>query len=61
MRRYPNLCADLSAYSATCAILRDEAFGLAFLEKFQNQLLYATDTLNRYQTFPAGYFYFFQT
>lgn len=56
MRRYSNLCADLSAYSASCAILRDEAFGLAFLEEFQDRLLYATDTLNRYQTFPMGQF-----
>lgn len=56
MERYPNLYADLSAYSATCAILRDEAFGLAFLEKFQDRLFYATDTVNRHQVFPMGKF-----
>lgn len=56
MERYPNLYADLSAYSASCAILRDEAFGLAFLEKFQDRLFYATDTVNRHQTFPMGKF-----
>ena len=54
--RYPNLYADLSAYSASCAILRDEAFGLAFLEKYQDRLFYATDTLNHCQTFPLGKF-----
>lgn len=54
--RYPNLYADLSAYSASCAILRDETFGLAFLERYQDRLFYATDTLNRFQTFPLGRF-----
>lgn len=54
--RHPNLYADLSAYSASCAILRDEAFGLAFLEKYQDRLFYATDTLNHCQTFPLGKF-----
>ena len=53
---YPNLYGDLSAYSASCAILRDEAFGLAFLETYQDRLLYGTDTLNRHQTFPLGKF-----
>lgn len=54
--RYPNLYADLSAYSASCAILRDEAFGLAFLEKYQDRLFYATDTLNSHQIYPLGKF-----
>lgn len=52
----PNLYADLSAFSASCAILRDEAFGLAFLETWQDRLLYGTDTLNRHQVFPLGRF-----
>ena len=56
MEKYPNLYADLSAFSGSCAILRDEAFGLAFLEKYQDRLFYATDTLNKYQTFPLGTF-----
>lgn len=54
--QYPNLYADLSAYSATCAILRDEAFGLRFLETYQDRLFYATDTLNCHQIFPLGKF-----
>lgn len=56
MDRYPNLCGDLSAYSGSMAILRDEEYGLYFLEKFQDRLCYATDTMNRYQVFPLGEF-----
>ena len=54
--RCPNLYGDLSAFSWSCAILRDEAFGLAFLEQYQDRLLFGTDTLNRHQTFPLGQF-----
>lgn len=54
--RYPNLYGDLSAFSGSCAILRDETFGLAFLEQYQDRLLFGTDTLNRHQTFPLGQF-----
>lgn len=56
MRKYPNLYGDLSAYSGSCAILRDEAYGLKFLKEFSNRLLFATDTVNRHQTFPLGKF-----
>ena len=56
MDAYPNLYADLSAYSASCAILRDEAYGLAFLEKYASRLFFATDTTNRYDVFPLGQF-----
>lgn len=55
-RDFPNLYGDLSAYSASCAILRDEEFGLAFLEENQDRLLFGTDTLNKHQTFPLGKF-----
>ena len=51
-----NLYGDLSAYSASCAILRDEEFGLAFLEENQDRLLFGTDTLNKHQIFPLGKF-----
>ena len=34
MRNYKNLYADLSANSGGCAIMRDEKFGLQFLEEF---------------------------
>lgn len=56
MNQYPNLYADLSAYSGSCAILRDEDFGLEFLENYQDRLLYGTDTLNQHQVFPVGNF-----
>ena len=36
--------------------MRDEAFGLAFLEKYQDRLFYATDTVNDKQKFPLGEF-----
>jgi predicted TIM-barrel fold metal-dependent hydrolase len=56
MRKYPNLYGDLSAYSGTCAIMRDETYGLAFVEEFSERLFYATDTVNRHQIFPLGAF-----
>ncbi|MEA4823013.1 MAG: amidohydrolase family protein [Clostridiaceae bacterium] len=43
MRRYPNLCGDLSAGSGSNAIMRDPDFGYAFLEEFQDRLFYGTD------------------
>lgn len=46
LRKYPNLHADLSAGSGFCAIIRDEAFGLTFLEEFQDQLMFGTDTVD---------------
>ena len=46
LRKYPNLYADLSAGSGYCAVTRDEAFGLAFLQEFQDQLLFGTDTVD---------------
>ena len=43
MRRYPNLCGDLSAGSGFGAISRDPEFGYAFLEEFQDRLYFALD------------------
>ncbi len=43
MHRYPNLCGDLSAGSGFNAVSRDPEFGYAFLEEFQDQLLFGTD------------------
>jgi predicted TIM-barrel fold metal-dependent hydrolase len=43
MRKYPNLCGDLSAGSGCNAIMRDPEFGYAFLEEFQDRLFYGTD------------------
>ena len=56
MDAYPNLCADLSAYSGSCAILRDEQYGLRFLDKYQDRLMYGTDTINRLTGFPLAEF-----
>ena len=53
---YPNLYGDLSAFSATCAITRDEEYGLAFLERFQDRLLFATDATNRRNVPPLDQF-----
>ena len=43
MRRYPNLHGDLSAGSGHNAVSRDEAFGVRFLDEFQDRLHFGTD------------------
>ena len=50
MEQYPNLWADLSAGSGYNALARDPAFGLAFLDRFQDKLLFGTDVLRHDQT-----------
>ncbi len=52
--KYPNLYGDLSANSGSRAIMRDEIFGLAFLEKYQDRLFFATDMVNKDMVFPLG-------
>ena len=52
--KYPNLYGDLSANSGSRAIMRDEAFGLAFLEKNADRLFFATDMVNKDMVFPLG-------
>ena len=52
--KYPNLYGDLSANSGSRAIMRDEAFGLAFLEKYADRLFFATDMVNTDMVFPLG-------
>lgn len=52
--RYPNLYADLSAYSGSLAIMRDEDFGAAFLEKYQTRLMFGTDMMNTQMLLPLG-------
>jgi predicted TIM-barrel fold metal-dependent hydrolase len=44
LRCYDNVYADLSARSAFNAITRDPAFGVEFLDEFQDKLFFATDT-----------------
>lgn len=51
---YENLYGDLSANSGGNAILRDADFGIEFLEKFQDKLMYGTDTLNYDLHYPLG-------
>lgn len=43
MRKYPNLCGDLSAGSGYNAVSRDPQFGYEFIEEFQDRLFYGTD------------------
>jgi len=50
MATYPNLWADLSAGSGHNALTRDPAFGLEFLDRFQDKLLFGTDVLRHDQT-----------
>lgn len=52
----PNLYGDLSAFSAYCAITRDPVYGLNFLERFQDRLLFATDMTNRRNVPPLEHF-----
>jgi len=52
--KYPNLYGDLSANSGSRAIMRDPAFGLAFLEKYADRLFFATDMVNSDMVFPLG-------
>ena len=52
--RYPNLYGDLSANSGGCAMMRDEDFGLWFMEKFKERLMFGTDMVNITMKFPLG-------
>jgi predicted TIM-barrel fold metal-dependent hydrolase len=49
---YPNLYGDLSAGSGYTALTRDPAFGLDFLERRQDKLLFGTDVLKPGQALP---------
>ncbi len=49
---YPNLYGDLSAGSGYNALTRDPAFGLDFLERHQDKLLFGTDALRPDQPLP---------
>lgn len=52
--KYPNLYGDLSANSGGRAIMRDEEFGIRFLEEYAHRLFFATDMLNAEQTLPLA-------
>jgi len=47
MRAYDNLWADTSAGSGYNALSRDPAFGLEFLDEFQDRLMFGTDSCRR--------------
>lgn len=47
--KYKNLYADLSAGSGFNAITRDPEFGLGFLKRWKNRLMFATDKLRKVQ------------
>jgi len=49
---YPNLYGDLSARSGYIALTRDPDFGLDFLERLQDKLLFGTDVLYPDQELP---------
>lgn len=52
LEKYPNLYADLSAGSGFNAISRDPESGCAFLEQFQDKLLFGTDICHLNQEVP---------
>ena len=52
--RYPNLYCDLSANSGGQALMRDEAFGLEFIRKYHDRLMFGTDMTHTGMTFPLG-------
>jgi predicted TIM-barrel fold metal-dependent hydrolase len=55
--RYDNLWGDISAGSGHNAISRDPEFGNAFLEQFQDRLLFGTDISSaEYEPPMPGYF-----
>jgi predicted TIM-barrel fold metal-dependent hydrolase len=47
MREYPNLWADTSAGSGNNALTRDPAFGVEFLDEFQDKIMFGTDSCLR--------------
>ena len=47
MRKYANLLADTSATSGFNALTRDAAFGIEFLDEFQDKLIFGTDSCKR--------------
>ncbi|MCM8785214.1 MAG: amidohydrolase family protein, partial [Candidatus Omnitrophica bacterium] len=52
LSNYPNIYADLSAGSAYNALTRDHEYGIEFLNRFYNKLLFATDYLYPEQKLP---------
>ena len=55
-RRYPNLWGDLSAGSGYNALTRDRAYGIKFLNEFQDRLCFGTDICYAEQELPLAGF-----
>ena len=51
-RKYPNLYGDLSAGSASNALMRDPDFTAKFIEEFADRLMYGCDMCTPSPTFP---------
>lgn len=56
LETYPNLYADLSADSGGNALLRDEAYAVEFLHKFQDKLLFGSDIANTSFIYPLAFY-----
>jgi predicted TIM-barrel fold metal-dependent hydrolase len=56
LRRYKNMYGDLSAGSGYTALARDEEFAIAFLEEFQDKLLFGTDICSATMELPLAGF-----
>ncbi len=56
LETYPNLYADLSADSGGNALIRDEAYAIAFLNKFQDKLMFGSDVCNTNFIYPLGFY-----
>ena len=56
MRKYPNLCGDLSAGSGQNALMRDPEFAYQFLEEFQDRLFFGTDICAPSDWFELSFF-----
>lgn len=52
--RYPNLYGDLSANSGGQAVMRDSEFGLEFLTRYADRLMFGSDLVSADMSFPLG-------
>ena len=52
LRRYGNLYADLSDFTAFNAFNRDHSYGPKFLEEFKDRVFFGTDLCSQFQEFP---------
>lgn len=54
--KYPNLTCDLSAGSGGNAVMRDEQFGIWFMEKYQDRIYFGTDICSPKNEFPLSHY-----